>query len=87
MAKYEVLQDFTDALTDVVYEVGSEYPADAPAERIEKLLGSDHENFSVPLIKKIVEKAIAKKAVEEVEKVVEEPKKTTKKAVENKDAE
>lgn len=34
---YKVLQSFRDAQTRVVYKPGNEYPADAPADRIEKL--------------------------------------------------
>ena len=34
---YKVLQSFRDAQTRVVYKPGNEYPADTPAERIEKL--------------------------------------------------
>lgn len=34
---YKVLQSFRDAQTRVVYKPGSEYPADAPTDRIEKL--------------------------------------------------
>lgn len=36
---YKILQSFRDAQTRVVYKPGSEYPADAPADRIEKLTG------------------------------------------------
>ncbi len=36
---YKVLQSFRDIQTRVVYNPGSAYPADAPADRIEKLTG------------------------------------------------
>lgn len=36
---YKILQSFRDAQTRVVYKPGSEYPADAPADRVEKLIG------------------------------------------------
>lgn len=48
---YKVLQSFRDAQTRVVYKPGNEYPADTPAERIEKLKelafieGEDVENI------------------------------------------
>lgn len=34
---YKVLQSFRDEQTRIVYKTGSEYPTDAPANRIEKL--------------------------------------------------
>lgn len=51
--KYKVLQKFRDAVTDDIYEVGDQYPTDAPKERIDVLLGSKHENFTSPLIEEV----------------------------------
>lgn len=55
MAKYTVVQAFTDRNTEKVYQVGDKYPANAKRERIEELLGDEHENHKGALIEVVEE--------------------------------
>ena len=50
MAKYQVLQAFTDKNTGKVYQPGDRYPANSKKARITELLGDDHENHTGSII-------------------------------------
>lgn len=50
MAKYQVLQAFTDKNTGKVYQPGDRYPANSKKARITELLGDDHNVLVGPII-------------------------------------